>query len=509
MDQSYYDYIIVGGGPTGLAMAQLLMKNPAKRILLLEAESTLGGCHRTEFVNGVMTEHSPRIYSSSYKNFDAILKDMGVSFQEQFVQYNFSLTNIGSNTIWDLRLCELYALFIVFIKLMFNTHYGVDISMEMFMNDYGFSDPSKLYIDKICRVVDGTASTHFSLNEFLHIFDQQMFFPLYQPRYSMDQGFVKTWQDWLLKSEMVNITLQGKLTRINAQSNEILVNDKVTYKYGTLILALNPYIIYSIAPELFPSITPQYASRTRYMTYLTITFWWGQKLPLPKLQGFSYTDWGLAFVVVSDYYQNVSDKTMIILALTILDVPSKVLQLNANEIQDEHIIKQEAYRQLAETYWCAKYTIPPPDKAELYPGTIYKGDAPYGGWTSKNGSFINSYENASTYIPFQSPIFPNVYNVGVQNGKSDYVVTTIESAVVNAITLSKQLEPTYLSTWKLKRIMTLIYTLYIGLGIFVFLMLLLSYKSIWAIATNVYALATFAIVVVGMIIVIIVYKPYK
>ncbi len=174
----------------------------------------------------------------------------------------------------------------------------------------------------------------------------------------MDQGFVKTWQDWLLKSEMVNITLQGKLTRINAQSNEIIVNDKVTYKYGTLILALNPYIIYSISPELFPSITPQYASRTRYMTYLTITFWWEQKLPLPSLQGFSYTDWGLAFVVVSDYYENIKDKTMIILALTILDVPSKVLQLNANEIQDEHIIKQEAYRQLAETYWCAKLHYP-------------------------------------------------------------------------------------------------------------------------------------------------------
>lgn len=46
-----YDFIVIGGGPSGLTVAHLLTKLNAK-ILVIEREKTLGGCHRVKYVEG-------------------------------------------------------------------------------------------------------------------------------------------------------------------------------------------------------------------------------------------------------------------------------------------------------------------------------------------------------------------------------------------------------------------------------------------------------------------------
>ena len=171
---SYYDYVIVGGGPCGLTMAQLLSRNSSKSILLLDAANSFGGCHRVDRVDGkYFTEHSPRIYSTTYKNFDTLLHDMGTSFQNLFTKYNFSISNIGEKTAMDMKSCELFTLAKAFFKLMLNTDYGVDISMKQYMIDNNFSPETITYIDRVCRVVDGATSEKFSLNDFLEIVNQQ------------------------------------------------------------------------------------------------------------------------------------------------------------------------------------------------------------------------------------------------------------------------------------------------------------------------------------------------
>ena len=60
-----YDYLIVGAGPCGLALAWYLSKLN-KKILIVEKENTIGGCHRVRRVNGLFTEHGPRIYLDNY-----------------------------------------------------------------------------------------------------------------------------------------------------------------------------------------------------------------------------------------------------------------------------------------------------------------------------------------------------------------------------------------------------------------------------------------------------------
>lgn len=59
---NHYDYVVVGGGPSGLAFAQCA-QSVGKRVVIIDAESAIGGCHRGEasccrrqaFIHGTWT----------------------------------------------------------------------------------------------------------------------------------------------------------------------------------------------------------------------------------------------------------------------------------------------------------------------------------------------------------------------------------------------------------------------------------------------------------------------
>lgn len=348
------------------------------------------------------------------------------------------------------------------------------ISMKQFMVDKQFTPASIEYIDRVCRVVDGATSEKFSLNEFLEIANQQAFYPLYQPKKPNDIGFIKNWQDYLLKQK-VTIKLNSKLTKLIPEENKIIINNEETLEYDKLILALNPYVISKVVPNtVFPAITPQYASRTRYLTYISMSFYWNNKLELPKIQGFSASEWGVVFIVMSDYFENFKG-TLVSVAITILNKNSSILGKNANEISNVQVLQKETFRQFVSSF--PDTVIPEPDNITMYPGTTYVGKEPYGGWTSHNGSFFNSFDNNNVFIPFQSPSFKNIYNLGCQNGYQTYKFTAIESAITNSIYLAKELEP-QVKIFKPKTGITVAIVLQIILVIKVLFTLFLLYKQV-------------------------------
>lgn len=430
---SSYDYIIVGGGPCGLTMAQLLSRT-SKSILLIDAANSFGGCHRVDRVQGkYFTEHSPRIYSTSYKNFDKLLHDMGTSFSNLFTRYNFKISTIGNKTPIDMKSCELFNLIRAFFKLCLNSDYGINISMKQYMIDNKFSQETMTYIDRLCRVIDGAASDKFSLNEFLQVANQQFFYPLYQPKQPNDKGLIKLWIDFLMQRK-VTMKLNCAVDSIDPDSKSITTGCG-TFKYGKLVLALNPYNIFSINPDIFTDISAMYAARTRYMTYVSLSFYWNTKLTLPKVHGFSASEWGIVFIVMSDYFKD-EPGTLVSLAVTILDAPSAVTRKTANQTNDFDELSREIFRQFN-----TAMNTPSPDNISFYPGVKYGGPPGEGGWYSISGSFFNSFQNANTFIPFQSDRYKDVYNVGCQNGKQTYRFTAIESAVTNSMALAKILEP--------------------------------------------------------------------
>jgi len=109
MSDNDYDYIIVGGGPTGLALAQIL--SVSERILLVEKRDYLGGCHGvTRVHDGMMTEHGPRIYIENFLMFTQLLNNMGIQFDDLFVKYNFNTATMMVEALRVLTLREIATL---------------------------------------------------------------------------------------------------------------------------------------------------------------------------------------------------------------------------------------------------------------------------------------------------------------------------------------------------------------------------------------------------------------
>ena len=97
-----YDYIIVGAGPAGLTLSWYLSKQN-KSILLIDNQENIGGCHRVLRVDGLFTEHGPRVYSDVYLNFINFLNDMDIDFNDIFTLYSFDISNIGDRTKLSLQ----------------------------------------------------------------------------------------------------------------------------------------------------------------------------------------------------------------------------------------------------------------------------------------------------------------------------------------------------------------------------------------------------------------------
>ena len=361
-----YDLIIIGAGPAGLSLAQCL-RNTYKKILIVEKLNVIGGCHkviRSDY-NGkkLFTEHGPRIYSNSYTNFQMLLKDMNQDFFKLFVPYNFSISEIGGQTIFStLKFTELLKISFQFFLLIFNNDHGTDITLREFMNNHNFSDKSIDIIDRIARLTDGADADRYTLNEFLQIFNQQFFHKLYQPNKPNDEGFLKIWREFLEK-EGVEFKLNTEITKLNLENTKI---KSITRKDNNEILGNN--FVLAMPPESFMNILKncdslvqntfmdfenleKFSDKTEYNEYICVTFHWYEKMNLPKVYGFPRSKWGIAFIVLSDYMDLTNDdsKTLISCAITIPNVISTRINKTANDCNKDEILN-ETFLQLKDAY---------------------------------------------------------------------------------------------------------------------------------------------------------------
>ena len=440
-----YDCIVVGAGPTGLALAQVLSKT--SRVLLIEKRDYLGGCHGvTRVHDGMMTEHGPRIYIDNFLMFKELLNDMGVKFDDLFVKYNFSTVSMMLEAIRVLSLREIATLGWSFMTL--NDSYKETTLLE-YLSSHDFSKASIDILDRIGRLTDGGSADTYTLFSFLQILNQNFLYGIYQPRVPNDVGLFRIWEQALLERGVVimkDATIEEFMVdAANAKVLGISVKDArtnarpVVCGCNNIILACPPQEVQRILSgheELGAAFGPdfhQFQEETQYLPYISVIFHWRSKLQVPKIWGYPRTAWGVGNIVLSDYmdFNDARSNTVISTVITMPDAPSDALNVSANELSDKRAVMKEVFRQLQQVY----PDLPQPDYQFL---TQSAYDADQRRWVPFNHAFMTTTHG---HVPNRSALFENLYNCGVQNGNSSYSFTSIESSVANAVHLATELQP--------------------------------------------------------------------
>lgn len=440
-----YDLVIIGGGPAGLALAQCCSKIN-KKILIIEKQKVIGGCHAVRRVNDLFTEHGPRVYSNTYKVFQSLLNEIGVDFYDLFTEYKFSISEIGGETIFStLSVSELTKLTFEFLKLVLNDNHGRNTVLRDYLINSSFTDKSLEIIDRICKLTDGGGSDKFTLNEFLQLFNQQFFYSLYQPKLPNDIGLFKIWKKFL-ETRGVQFYLDSTIKNINITRDNFIEsivisrdNSIQTIKGKEIVMAAPPINLYEFTKTFNIKHNwgdlQLYSKNTAYIDYISVTFHWDTKVLLKKVYGFPKSAWGLAFIVLSDYmtFNEMTSKTVISAAVTISDTISYNNKKTANQCNPNELV-DEMFLQLKEAFG---EDLPIPSLSIISPGVFYDKDSKK--WVSEDVSFITT--SMYPYLPFKNDIVKNFYNLGTHNGKSLYKFTSLESAVSNAVYLSNELYP--------------------------------------------------------------------
>jgi len=454
-----YDYIIVGGGPTGLALAQVLS---FKRILLVEKRDYLGGCHGvTRVHDGMMTEHGPRIYIDNFLMFTQLLNDMGVQFEDLFVKYNFSTATMMLEALRVLTMREIATLFWSFMTL--NDSFN-EITLLEYLSSHDFSNASIDILDRIGRLTDGGSADTYTLFSFLQILNQNFLYDIYQPRVPNDVGLFRIWEDALMKrgvsimknaaidrfivsdasdannvSDSAYTNVKGIVLRDSRDANESESSKSIVCGCKRIILACPPQEVQRILTAhaalgaAFGPDFDRFQRETQYLPYISVIFHWRSALRVPKIWGYPRTSWGVGNIVLSDYmdFNDPRSKTVISAVVTMPDRPSEHLALSANEIGDKRGIMREVFRQLRQIY----PDLPDPDYQFL---TQSAYDENRRQWVPFNHAFMTTTHG---HVPNRSVLYANLYNCGVQNGNSSYSFTSMESSVANAVHLATELQP--------------------------------------------------------------------
>lgn len=470
MDVNNYDYVIIGAGPSGLTLAWIIANNLKKSVAVIDRESSIGGCHRVRRVGEkkYFTEHGPRIYNTSYGSTFKLLEKMDINSQDLFVPYNYNTTNLALSILKNLSYTEILALITNFIRFIIpgGETWSKKVTVLEFMQYNKFSEKSVDQIDRICRLTDGAGSDRYTLNEFYQLLNQNLFYQILQPNQANDLGLFYLWKERLLETGLVTFYLNTEVKTFIGSNDEI---SGVILKRGDRIMGSNfiaavpltnlvkilekSHPLYQNAFGDFTSLR-SYANRSKYITYIPITFHWKERFKLPLIWGSPQQDWEIAIVPLSDYihFQNSDSKTLLSICISNTDKVSKYTGKTANQTSNRNELINEVFRQLQIVY---KNILPTYQVAIISPG-VYRNQNK---WETKDQAFVLTTDG---YFPhFQSEQFRNLYTVGPHNNKSPYTFTSMESAVNNAFALAHYLNSSLKYEYPIYFQITIKYIIYI------------------------------------------------
>lgn len=420
-----YDYIVIGSGPTGLTCAHSINKS-GHTCLVIDQEQTPGGCHRVVRVNGLFSEHGPRIYTSGYLNFHSLLKEHNI--QTGFKPYKFTIApslskGANSTTVQALdifRGTELMYLGFCYAHSMMDSGYYLSRSVQQVFGHFG--NGSLDYIDKICRLTDGAGMNRYTAYEFLQLVNQNMVYTILEPSKPNDLGWVKELVD-SLETKGVHFKMGRRANKLVRDSprNYRIHTDTETFAGKHIVFATPTSTLGRFFPKFNQIDVRKYNRYSLYETYISFTLHWKDRLQLDDIWGQGIGPWNIAWIVMSDYMDDPNTKgTLISCCISKLDTPGPngktANQCNVKELEEESLLQ---LKPLIGGRRPDSFVLSP----QVYHDTV---------WKNRDTAYMLTPQNYDTKFPFKMD-GENIYSVGTHNGKSKYSFTSAESSVQNAL----------------------------------------------------------------------------
>ena len=427
-----YDYVIIGGGPSGIFCADKLSQLGYK-VCLIESLETLGGCHRVRYKDQIHTEHGPRVYLGSYLDFWEWIKDIGVSREENFKIYNFDMFSkdfIGFITLFKIH--EILAIMIIYIiHCIFRIPISNYYTLEDFSDNFYFSQKGKDKLNRLARLIDGGNIDKSLTNAFVRGIDTGFAYNIYEPTSPLDNLLWEKFKNKLIKQK-VDILLNTTVSRIDI--NTVNTETK-SIKANNIILTIPPYAINKIdnAYKLigYDDKFPKLSLYQQYEPYVCATI--GFDTIGENKWGISDNHpWGLIAIDMGKYFKDVSG-SLYIVSITHPDKIDPATGLSANDMDAQIFL--EKIKDIVKL----RFKI---NKEPIYKTLSPNVKKVNGGWIESDRAFLFSppgWLKPDFNISKKNKVFTTGHHLG--NSYHDY--NSMESAIQNASQLLNEIIPEY------------------------------------------------------------------
>ena len=448
-----WDYIIVGGGPTGIALASILCKTP-HTVLLLESAHMLGGNWKVDWeMDTYVTEHSPKVILSNYTQFFRLLKHIGYTTTHRLTDVVHPIDkNDTYKQLWLLwkhtTFSDVSKWIQLFTSYWTNPSFDYYESVQQWSHTSGLSKKHDQYLQKMAIVF---ANTYDKLSigafvEFVMYYIPKTDLTPYQ--FAQPHGWIEQATRFLHKHNNVHVQLNVHVRAISRHYVESTTRER--YYGSNIVLATPVRSIYTILKHSSQDIQRNWFSNMKQWKYFVDTSTYvgfGFQLHFDKEvnEPFKYCwscfgAWSIIVVprstVLSPYTKDHHVKTVWSCVIVDLDSKSPRIQKTTNECNTKKEVIDEALFQMR-AQWSE---LPVP-----YRITVHRGVTRMDGrWDSIH----SSYGNAVGPLPYRGRDLDNVFVVGPHNmGSFNLLNTAVHSAIRFAnqegIPIPKSFKPSF------------------------------------------------------------------
>lgn len=259
--------LIVGAGAAGLTMA-LMCVRAGYEVCVVDQNAEAGGLNRSWEEDGAFVEHAPRVFSTRYVAFKAVLNSMHIDFDTYF---NISYDDKTLLRLWK-QLSFLDALRVGNAFLLTSSFSENDSVLDVLLRA-GVSTKGQDVFDGLCRRVDGGGITRFKARHLQELlaFKGTLRIP--------SKPLNPLWERWIayLRRNGVVVHLGSKVLNVFQKGSQVCAVMRAPggagkmYQCDMAILAIPPVALVDINPTLTTTLR-EHAFSTRYELYYSVFF---------------------------------------------------------------------------------------------------------------------------------------------------------------------------------------------------------------------------------------------